>query len=178
MGAAGEVLGKVGSRFFGQVAEDAEGDVAAAIDEAANKVESGGSCPIGHPISSDTKVATPMGERPIPSVKVGDSVTAVDTKTGKSSAQKIEVTLIHTDDDLVDVTLRVANPAPTTTQATTGATPVRSRIRQALNHTFAGTATFAGATTFCGIRGIGNTTSWRTCAVRMSSTGLVVSSLS
>ncbi len=62
-----------------------------------------------------------MGERAIASLKTGDTVTAYDPQTGKSSSQAVEATSIHHDANLVDVTLQVTTPVSAPTAVKTSA---------------------------------------------------------
>jgi RHS repeat-associated protein len=52
-----------------------------------------------------TPVATPQGETPIASLKVGQDVTAWNPQTGKTQTEPIQAVHIHTDANLLDVTL-------------------------------------------------------------------------
>jgi RHS repeat-associated protein len=61
--------------------------------------------------SPDTAVATPSGEQPIGSLKVGDQVTAYDPASGKTSTQTVQHVWINHDTDLIDLTLHTDTPA-------------------------------------------------------------------
>src|SRR5579859_145580 len=61
----------------------------------------GGPCSV----AASTLVATPTGERPIGSLKIGDLVTAYNPTTGQSEAEPVQHVWINHDHDLVDVGL-------------------------------------------------------------------------
>ncbi len=100
----------------------------------------GESCALS--FAASTLVLTPTGERAIASLKTGDTVTAYDPQTGKSSPQTVEATSIHHDTNLVDVTLNVtdkaagASPASGSAKAST-ATTTAPKIRTEVVHTTA-----------------------------------------
>jgi RHS repeat-associated protein len=94
------------------VPHDAAGGDAAASDAAASDAaagDAGGGAPCS--FSPDTPVATPSGERPIGSLKVGDQVTAYDPATGKGEPETVQHVWINHDHDLVDVRVQTASPA-------------------------------------------------------------------
>jgi hypothetical protein len=99
MGAVMEYGGRYAARALGHAAEDAEGDLAHGAEEAA-----GAAC--GLSFAPGTPVATPKGEKPIASLKVGDQVVAYDPNWGKTRTQTVEHVWINHDTDLLDVTLR------------------------------------------------------------------------
>jgi hypothetical protein len=101
-------------------AEAAEGGSAAAADEAAGAAggdpgagggggegdESPGSCPTagGQSFTAGTLVLLASGKTvPISALKVGDTVLAADTKTGKNQTETVTAVLVHHDTDLYDL---------------------------------------------------------------------------
>jgi Pretoxin HINT domain len=70
--------------------------------------DSGESCQLGgQSFSSSTGVLLADGKSvPISTLKVGDKVEAVDTKTGKNQTETVTAVLLHHDTDLYDLTVR------------------------------------------------------------------------
>jgi RHS repeat-associated protein len=106
-----KLLGKAAGEAAG-VAEDAARGVSreagAEVEDAAG-ADMASACPLS--FAPGTPVATPKGEKPIASLKVGDQVVAYDPKTGKTSTQTVEHVWIHHDTDLIDLTLRTEDGA-------------------------------------------------------------------
>jgi RHS repeat-associated protein len=99
---AGAVFKKVASaakEAFGSAAEDAENGISEAAE----------SC--GLSFSANTLVATPGGEQPISSLRVGEHVQAYDPVTKKVSTQTVQQVFINHDTDLIDITLQVNTPS-------------------------------------------------------------------
>jgi hypothetical protein len=59
----------------------------------------------GLSFAASTLVATPQGERPIATLKVGQQVSAYDPTTGKRTTQTIARVFLNHDSDRLDVTL-------------------------------------------------------------------------
>ncbi|MFE9412978.1 polymorphic toxin-type HINT domain-containing protein [Streptomyces sp. NPDC006704] len=70
--------------------------------------------------SPETPVLLESGEaKPIGEVQVGDSVVAADPKTGiKVGGREVEATLVHHDDDLIDLDIRDVSGVPHTIHTT------------------------------------------------------------
>jgi hypothetical protein len=80
--------------------------VSAETDAAASDAATGGGCSF----APTTPVATPSGEKPIASLKVGDQVIAYNPTTGQAEAEPVQHVWINHDHVLVDV--RVSATAP------------------------------------------------------------------
>ena len=119
MGAATSVglgfLAEVGGQALGRMAGKAGEALETAADSGASDVSSAAdgagetgptSCAVGGlSFSADTQVATPGGERPIASLKVGDHVLAYNPATGNMTAQTIVKVYLNHDHDRLDITL-------------------------------------------------------------------------
>jgi RHS repeat-associated protein len=92
---AGQLLKRFGGKFFGSVSKEADAE--------------GATC--GLSFSADTPVATPQGEQPISSLRVGDQVKAYNPATKQVSVQTVQQVFINHDTDLINVTLAVQHPA-------------------------------------------------------------------
>jgi RHS repeat-associated protein len=90
------------------VEHEAESEAEHASEHA---VEDGAEAGCGLSFAASTPVATPAGAKPIASLKTGDHVLAYDPTTGTAGTQTVTATSIHHDDNLVDVTLLVNDPA-------------------------------------------------------------------
>lgn len=66
-----------------------------------------------------TQVTTNQGKQAIGKLKVGEKVLAYNPKTGKTELEPILHVWIHTDNDLVDLTITTKQHAPHSTKATT-----------------------------------------------------------
>jgi RHS repeat-associated protein len=65
------------------------------------------SCLVPHSFSAATTVLMADGStKPISTLKVGDKVRTVDTKTGRARVQTVTAVLVHLDHDLYDLTVR------------------------------------------------------------------------
>jgi hypothetical protein len=94
----------------------------AAEDAAGVAAEAGGGC--GLSFAAATLVATPRGERPIATLKVGQQVSAYDPTTGKTKTETITRVFLNHDTDRLDVTLayHTASHAAGQTASPTSAT--------------------------------------------------------
>ena len=95
--------------------------------------------------AASTLVATPRGERPIGSLKVGDPVIAYNPTTGQSEAEPVQHVWLNHDHDLVDVGLHET----VSSTSTAGEAPLRPVARRsacrARRRTPAATWTASGA---------------------------------
>ncbi len=64
-----------------------------------------------------TPVATPSGEQAIGSLAVGDTVTAYDPTSGKTSTQTVQHVFLNHDTDLLDVAVATADTSGQHTKA-------------------------------------------------------------
>lgn len=98
-----------------------DAEEAAKAAKTAKALEDAGKCLRNNSFAPDTKVLTADGKsKPIKDLKVGDDVRTGSPTTGKSAgAHKITATMIHNDDNLVDIVITTANGHHTTLHTTT-----------------------------------------------------------
>ena len=101
LGLVAKAGGAALAKLAGRAGED--------VEVSASHEAQGAAC--GLSFAASTLVATPSGERPIATLKVGDQVIAVDPTAGKASVQTVQQVFLNHDTDLLNVTLRTTTHA-------------------------------------------------------------------
>jgi large repetitive protein len=105
-----DVTASVAGEAAAEAGTDEAASAAADDADATDPDDSNESCeatPGGESFSASTGVLLADGKTvPISSLKVGDKVKAVDTKTGKGQTETVTAVLLHHDTDLYDLTVR------------------------------------------------------------------------